>query len=66
MKVQILKLFIVFALMPIVFFAVSLSFIMNDIAIMNPFNWVTPARFICVIWICAISLSILQAVNDAN
>ena len=66
---KLLKVFailIIFAIAPIILFALAISFLMNDISLLNPFDWVTVARFACLIWVAAISLCILDAVSDGH
>ena len=63
---QILNVFIIFALAPIIFFALGVSFVMNDISLLNPFEWVTAARFTCLVWVLIISMCILEAASDGH
>ena len=63
---KLFKVFIIFAIAPIILFALAISFLMNDINLLNPFDWVTAARFACLIWVAAISLCILGAAIDGH
>lgn len=66
---QLLKVFailILFAIAPIILFALATSFLMNDVSLLNPFYWVTATRFACLIWVAAISLCILGAASDGH
>ena len=62
----ILKIFIIFAIVPIILFALGVSFLMNDISLLNPFEWVVAARFACLVWVLAISMCILGAASDGH
>lgn len=66
MILQVIKVFTIFALLPIIFFTAAMSFVMNDISILNPFEWVTPARFLVVVWVGAVFLAMLGAISDAR
>ena len=62
----ILKCLIIYALLPIVLFAGGISFIMNDIGLMNPFEWVTAARFAALVYVMAISCCIFGAIEEGH
>ena len=64
--IQLFKIFIIFAIAPIILLALAISFLMNDVSLLNPFDWVTSARFACLIWVAAISLCILGAASDGH
>ena len=66
MILQILKLFTIFALLPIALFALAASFLMNDISLINPFTWVIAARFASLVWVLAISCCILGAAQEGH
>ena len=66
MILQLTKIFIIFALLPIVICALSAGFLAGDVAVMNPFEWVMPAKFMCLVWVGAISLGIIGAASDAS
>ena len=66
MYLQLLKIFVIVALFPIVFFAVGASFLMNDIAMMNPLGWVVPAKIMTLVWIGTVLLCMMMALSDAQ
>lgn len=66
MILQIIKAFIIIALLPIVLFALGASFLIGDIAMMNPLEWVMPAKFMCLVWIATILLCLLGELTDAS
>ena len=66
MILQLIKAFVIFALLPVIFFTVAMSFVMNDISVLNPFNWVIPARFAVMVWVGTVFLAILGEISDAN
>ncbi|HHZ71436.1 MAG TPA: hypothetical protein EYN54_14430 [Methylococcaceae bacterium] len=66
MKLKLLKVFIIFAIVPVVLFAIALSFLMSDISLMNPFEWATAARFASLVWVMAISCCILGAIQEGH
>lgn len=61
MIIEILKVLLIFAVAPIVVFTLCLSFILNDAAILNPLNWVAVGRYLCVLWLVFISVSLFAS-----
>ena len=66
MVLLILKVLLIFALLPVVLFTLGVSFLMNDISLMNPFEWVTAARFAALVWIMAIACCVFGALEEGH
>ena len=63
---RIIKVFSIVTLLPIVFFVMFISFLMNDISLLNPFEWNTAARFAVLVWVMTVFCCLLGAMQDGT
>ena len=63
---RIIKFFSIITLLPIVLFAIFISFLMNDISLLNPFEWDFAARFAVLVWVMAVFCCLLGAMQDGT